>query len=471
MSHTIYLTPATPWRRLTATLVLALSLTAPAAAEAKPWRLHDALAAPAWLKIGGSYRVRYETLNHPFRAGAVGSNQILVERLVFAVRADLDAFYTGFELRDSRAQLENAGTPLGTDDVNTAEPVRAYIGIERSDVFATGDRIDLAGGRMILNFGAGRLVAIHNFRNTVNGFTGIRALWEGAGGKRVQTFYTLVVDRRPNTRSRLEHNDIQIDRENPEARFWGVYLTDQNIFGWLRGEAYVFGLHENDHSDFPTANRHLLTPGLRFFAKPAQGAWDFEIEAAVQVGKSRSTASPANTADLDHRAGFIHAQVARTLDSPWSPRFVLEYDYASGDEDPNDGENNRFDSLFGAIRSDFGPTGIYGALTRANISSPGARIQVKPRPILDAFVGYRAVWLASDRDALPSAGVQDPTGRSGSFVGHQVEARVRADILPGNLRLELGGAYLFDGEFLKDAPNAPHNGNTAYLYSQAILSF
>ncbi|MDN5849734.1 MAG: alginate export family protein, partial [Nitrococcus sp.] len=152
-------------------------------------------------------------------------------------------------------------------------------------------------------------------------------------------------------------------------------------------------------------------------------------------------------------------------------RFVLEYDYASGDEDPNDGENNRFDSLFGALRSDFGPTGIYLALTRSNISSPGARIQVEPSPNLDAFVGYRAVWLASDRDALPSAGVRDPSGGSGAFVGHQVEARVRATILPENLDLELGGAYLIDGRFLKDAPNAAGNGNTAYFYSQAILSF
>lgn len=143
--------------------------------------------------------------------------------------------------------------------------------------------------------------------------------------------------------------------------------------------------------DVPMAKRDLLTPGLRFFTDPAKGVWDFEIEATVQVGESRSTISPSNTGDLDHRAGFVHAEVARTLAAPWSPRFVLEYDFASGDEDPNDGENNRFDSLLGVPRGDFGPTGIYGALARSNISSPGARIQPEPSSNLGGFLGYRAV--------------------------------------------------------------------------------
>lgn len=460
---------STQWRGLVATLGLVLSFSAPAATNEEPWRLHEALSAPAWLELGGSYRVRYETLDGIFRAGTEGSDQILVERLLFAAQANFEPFYAGFELQDSRAQLDDAGTPLGTDDVNAAELLRAYLGVKRSDVFVSGDQIDVSAGRMTLNFGRGRLVARHQFRNTINSFTGVRALWEGLGGKRVQAFYTLVVDRRPNTRPRLDDNDIVFDAESLEARFWGVDFIHEDIFGWLTGETYVFGLQEDDRSDFP-ANRNLLTPGVRLFTAPAKGAWDFEIEAAAQVGESRSMTSPASTADLDHRAGFVHAEVARTLDTPWSPRLVLEYDYASGDDDPDDGENNQFDILFGALR-ELGPTGIYAALARSNISSPGARIEVEPSANLDGFIGYRAVWLASDQDALPNAGVQDPSGASGSFVGHQIEARVRADLIPENLCLELGGAYLVDGDFLQNAPNATRGGDTAYFYSQATLSF
>lgn len=45
----------------------------------EPWRLSTAVGAPEWFSISGSYRIRYETLNHPFRAAASG-DQILVQR-------------------------------------------------------------------------------------------------------------------------------------------------------------------------------------------------------------------------------------------------------------------------------------------------------------------------------------------------------------------------------------------------------
>ena len=34
-----------------------------------------------------------------------------------------------------------------------------------------------------------------------------------------------------------------------------------------------------------------------------------------------------------------------------------------------------------------------------------------------------------------------------------------------------GGAYLAHGEFLKDAPNAPNEGDTTYIYAQALATF
>ncbi len=87
-----------------------------------------------------------------------------------------------------------------------------------------------------------------------------------------------------------------------------------------------------------------------------------------------------------------------------------------------------------------------------------------------AFVDYRAVWLASDRDEWVGTGVQDETGRSGSFVGQQVEMRVRWRPLPGNVLLEAGYAHLFAGEFIDEAPNS-NRGDTNYVYSQVVVEF
>jgi hypothetical protein len=98
-------------------------------------------------------------------------------------------------------------------------------------------------------------------------------------------------------------------------------------------------------------------------------------------------------------------------------------------------------------------------------------VEVKPTSVLDAFVGYRAVWLASDQDSLTTASLKDATGQSGSFVGHQLEARVRYTLLPGNLAFDIGGAYLIHGKFLKDAPNAPAGSDSTYFYASTTVTF
>ena len=67
--------------------------------------------------------------------------------------------------------------------------------------------------------------------------------------------------------------------------------------------------------------------------------------------------------------------------------------------------------------------------------------------------------------------MQDPTGESGSFLGQQVEMRVRWRPLPGNVLLEAGYAHLFAGEFIDDAPTSNRQGDVNYVYGQLVLSF
>jgi hypothetical protein len=452
-------------------MVTLMACSVSAGAQAAPWRLGEALGSPDWLTIGGTYRLRYETLDNPYRAGATGSDEILVERLLLAAEAHTGNYYFGAELEDSRSQLDDAGTPLGTDDVNTLELLRAYAGYKAGDVFAAGDTFDIQAGRITMDVGSRRLVARNRFRNTINAFTGVNALWTDGRDMRLQAFVTLPVNREPGERARLDNNHPEFDNESFQTTFWGLHLTRDHLIGAASGEAYVFGLHEDDQATVATRNRQIITSGLRLVAKPKAGQWDYELEGAIQEGTSRASTAATDVTDLDHSASFLHASVARTFDAAWSPRLVFQYDYASGDKDPTDGKDNRFDTLYGARRFEFGVTGIHGAFARSNISSPGVRIEAKPSKVVTGFVGYRAVWLASDQDALTTGGVRDAAGEAGSFVGHQAEVRLRYDILPGNVRLEAGGAYLAHGHFLKTAPNAPQEGDSTYLYAQAGITF
>jgi hypothetical protein len=162
---------------------------------------------------------------------------------------------------------------------------------------------------------------------------------------------------------------------------------------------------------------------------------------------------------------------------PWSPRLGLEYDYASGDHNPKDNKDQRFDTLYGARRFDFGPTGIYGAFSRANINSPGYRINLTPRSDVSLQLDHRIFWLAQATDCWGGATcsgssfiLQDKTGRSGTNIGSQVDLIARWDF-NSSLNFETGYTHLFKGSFAKNAPNAPAPGDVDYVYVESMLRF
>jgi hypothetical protein len=86
------------------------------------------------------------------------------------------------------------------------------------------------------------------------------------------------------------------------------------------------------------------------------------------------------------------------------------------------------------------------------------------------MVSYRPFWLAAREDAFSSTGVQDSSGRSGSFAGHQLDPRLRYSLTP-TTRLEADMVLLAKGRFLREAPNAPPGSWTRYVSINTMLLF
>ncbi|MFZ4122344.1 MAG: hypothetical protein ACOYKM_11850 [Caulobacterales bacterium] len=109
--------------------VVALLLSTTAAAQTsppeRPFRLEEVLSAPDWLSIRGETRARYETLSGQFRARGTGGDQILVFRTLALGEADTGPITLGLELQDSRAYLDDSGTPLTTTIVNPLDVLQA----------------------------------------------------------------------------------------------------------------------------------------------------------------------------------------------------------------------------------------------------------------------------------------------------------------------------------------------------------
>jgi hypothetical protein len=456
----------------------AIGATAETQVAASPWRLHDALRLPDWFTLSIEQRTRYENIDNQFRKDANGGDQVVAFRTLVLAEATSAGWRVGAEFIDARITADDAGTPVDNTVINETELLQAYLAWETRDIVGTGLVFNAKLGRQTLDLGNRRLVARNAFRNTINSFTGVDLQLTASNDWQLRTFFFLPDFRLPSETDQLRAERSVLDREDPNNYFWGVFGRKSQLPWNTQGELYVFGLHENDEPNLATRDRRLYTPGLRWFKDPAPGQIDLEIEAAYQVGTSRASTKSTDTSTLDHAAHFEHAQVGYTFGLPWDPRFVAQYDYASGDNNPNDHSNNRFDTLFGARRFEFGPTGIWGAFARSNINSPGYRLIVKPQSTVSAMIGHRLYWLASSRDAwtttpvTASGTLQDPTGRSGSFVGHQFEASVSWAVLPKNLTVEAGWAHLSKGDFAKNAPGAPRDhGDTDYFYAQTIVQF
>ncbi len=453
-------------------LILWSALLSAEPAAPSPWRARDALGLPAWLQVSVEHRTRYESVDNQFRARGTGGDQVVAFRTLALLEAIFGSWRVGGEFMDSRAILDDDGTPLDTTQVDAAELLQAYAGWNTKNLFGSALSTEIKGGRQTIDLGSRRLVARNRFRNTINSFTGLHLVAEAPEQWQVRSFFVLPVNRFPSAVSEIADDEIEFDEESFDAYLGALFLRRDQVILGASGEIYFLALNEEDSSDVATRDRELYTPGVRIFKDPAKGQIDFELESIYQLGQSRATTQAADTRDLDHFAHMQHGQIGYTFDLPWSPRFLAQYDYASGDEDPADGDNERFDTLFGARRFEFGPTGIWGAFARSNISSPGYRLIVKPRATVSAFSAHRLYWLAQSKDAWTTANIRDITGQSGDFIGHQIEASVKWDVIPKNITLEAGWAHLIKGEFAEDAPNAPlDTDDSNYFYAQTVLQF
>lgn len=420
------------------------------------------------IKLSGHVRVRYEALDGQPRAGLDATDEQLAIRSV--VLAEIDPagpLSVGVQLQDSRAYLGEPGSAISNNDVDAFEINQAWLGVDLGAVLGKGSRTRLQAGRFLTNVGSRRLVAGDEYRNASNSFTGIRADVTSPAFN-ATLFYLLPQTRLPDALPEVLDNKVALDRESFDAQVWGALLARPKLFGGATGEIGYVGFFERDAPGRPTRDRNLHSIDVRLIREPAPGKWDFEGETIHQFGTTRTGTGAAAPA-LGVSAWFVHAEVGYTFAGGWKPRIALEYDYASGDA-PG-GRYGRFDTLFGMRRADLGPAGIYAAIGRANISSPGIRVEAVPDARWDLMATYKPMWLAESTDGFSTTGVRDASGASGSFAGHQVDTRVRFWILPRRLRAEATGVVLFKAGVLERAPNAPATGDTRYGSFALTVSF
>jgi len=419
------------------------------------------VAAPAFAETGdgfdlsGTIRLRVETVSNQPRPGFNRDDTVVNLRSTLFARYQSGPFTIAGELWDSRVYGDDAHSPISNVEVDAFEPVQAYVGLKEA---IGSTKVSAQAGRFLMTLGSGRLIVADDYRNTTNGFTGLRLDAVTKAGLTATAVYVLPQQRRPDDLSEVRDNKVALDHEGFDLVVWGGVVAKAGPGRWAY-DASFFHLGEHDLPGRPTRDRSIDTYGGRLLLNPAIRKFDGEVEAYYQSGSiSLSTAPTAGRQAVS--AWFLHASAGYSLPGSLKAHLSLFYDRASGDG-PG-GKYGHFDTLYGSRRQDFAASGLYGLLGRANISAPGVKLDVTPSPRWDAFVSYRPLWLANAADSFSSSGVRDPSGRSGSFAGNQFDSRLRWWVRPKLLRFEVNGVLLLKGRFLETAPNAPAGKTTAH---------
>jgi hypothetical protein len=413
--------------------VLAQTSPDPPAIEAlrseEDWRAHCASTGPrtsypakcialgdaVLLSLGGELRLRAEVAEDPDLGLGPARDRVLLSRSL--VHADLrlghgirlfaqlgSAFATGRTGGDAPTDEDRFDLMQGFVDLSTP---------------AGNGVATLRAGRQEITLGSARLVSVRESPNVRRSFDGARGFWT-AGRARVDAFYLQPIA--------LERGLLD-DRTQDGEALWGAYATLPLLTGARAGmDLYYLGYRRRDAvfaSGAARERRHSL--GLRLFGR--SGAFDWDLEAVRQFGSFGSD---------DIKAWTFASNVGWTVGPlPWTPRFGLKADIASGDARAGDGKLGTFNALYPKLPY-FTEAGL---VAPANIMDLHPTITLAPSEGVSLAAGLNLLWRHRAADAFyapPLVPVTEFMSRS-RFVGSQAELSVAWELRRG---LEMKAWYV-----------------------------
>lgn len=301
---------------------------------------------------------------------------------------------------------------LGQDNLGNSRPVR------------------IRGGRMTWEVADRHLLTRNGWRNTTNNFEGFRiTLGQESNDWELDAWGAQPVIRLID----------KFDQRDKNQWFYGVIVNWRRWSDIITLQPYYMGLMQDNHNS-TQASREIHSPALRAYGILPNTEIDFDIDVIHQFGRDDGQRKSAWAYLFEF--GYTFSQ------HTWKPRISTFYGYVSGDRDPNDSVNNRFEKFFGSARSWSADDNI----VMENVKGPKIKIEFQPLPDLRIDGGYNWFWLASKTDRFNNLfggkNNRDPSGNSGDFLGHSADIRARYKLTP-YINTTLGYSHWFNGEFVK----------------------
>lgn len=424
------------------------------------WLRQESKAFNPW-DFGGQVRLRYEAFEEASPAfptmdfqkeGVSNDNGYFWtrERLHLGYNSSWFKFYSEGQNSTSTGDNDPRNTGQDTFDLH-----QAYVTVGNLKEFPLTATV----GRQEFIYGDERLVGASDWSNTARAFDAAKLRFENEavtvdafGGRVVLT------------------DDSKFDVPDYHDWFSGLYASSKKLVPIQETQLYF--LARNSSTGAAVTPRNIYSIGARVKSLPGKlKGWDYGAEAVGQLGDVTQSGRV-----VDQRAyafallgGYTFKDVALT------PRVGLEYDYSSGDSDPNDGKSQTLDNLFPTNHKHYGIMDLVGW---RNIHDVRLNLTVKPIKKLTVAVDYHMFWLADTHDFFyPQGG----SGRNGlgygrnssydSYLGSEVDIDVNYPITPW-LAFRGGYGHFFTGSYI-DSSKASRGGSTDsdWVYIQGTLNF
>lgn len=232
-------------------------------------------------------------------------------------------------------------------------------------------------------------------------------------------------------------------------------------------EPYYLQLRQTGSVDNGFVDKEIHDTSLRGYGWLGDTGINYDVSGHYQFGTNGTQA---------HDAYAFTGEVGYTLAHPWKPRLSTSYGYASGDNDPDDNKDQRFERFFGFAR----PWSADDYVVFENIITPKIRLELTPSKNLRLDAGYSWFWLASDTDRFgnlntvpESTGLnRDKTGGSGDYLGDSFDLRIRYKLDP-RVETTLGYSHFALGQFVRTIDrlaNRQGTDDTDFFYVEVSVN-
>lgn len=398
---------------------------------------------PRWIAFQTEERFRYEGYdNSSFKAGS--DDTYLLNR--FRFETDLRAgtwFRVTAQVQDTRPGFENP--PIGPPNENRWDLKLAYaeIGVPEKHWFS------LRVGRQIINYN-NTILSDSEWRNQARSYDAAVLNLDSRRAHLGVFAASAVVPQASGVSPHKEGNNI-----------YGAYGRIDNIVGHSSLEPFLLWRVQPSAAIQPalskaTGKQDEKAYGLRLKAQAA-GALDYSAEVIVERG--RVGTDPIRAWAATGGAAY------QFLNSPARPRIFAQYDFGSGNRNPNDGVHRTFDTMYPSAHDRFGIVDQFGWQNIEAVHAGGTGELHRRWTVSAQGLDF---WTASALDAVyntsGSAIVANKVA-NGRHLGQEFDVYSWYE-LNRHFNLGMGYGWFGGGSFLSHVVSAH-----SYDYSYIALNF